>query len=249
MGSVLPTAALIFTSYIGFIQITTVAGDVINPGKTLPRALFGSIALVSILYLLTVYLATALIDADRLADLGETALTQVAERIMGSIGALVVFSAGLLATLSSANASILGSSRSVLALGQDGVFPRFLSRINRRFGTPHSALLMTGLPISVLILFGRLEVLAEVASILHLLMYSLLCLSLLAFRRRPDEEYRPTFRMPGAPTLPLLGALACLGLVAWMEKSALLLSGGILVFALLWYALFARGMKFEAQGR
>lgn len=244
-GAVLPTAALVFTSYLGFIQITTVAGDIKEPTRTVPRAMLGSIALVAVLYLLTIFLTTSLLGAERLQKLGGTALTEVARTLLGKTGALVVFAAGLLATLSSANASILGSSRSVFALARDGVLPRRMSRVNDRYRTPHRALLLTGASIAVLVLLGRLEILAEVASTLHLFMYGLICLTVFAFRRRSWDGYRPTFRTPGYPWLPGLGAVASFALMGWMEKKALLLSGAVILAALMWYLVYARDVTLQ----
>jgi amino acid transporter len=237
-GAVFPTAALVFTFYLGFIQITTVAGDIRSPAKNLPRALLGSIALVAVLYFLTMFLTAAVLPPDRLQELGGTALTEVARSLLGRVGALVVFGAGLLATISSANASILGSSRSIFALGRDTVFPRGVGRIHEKFGTPYRAVLLAGGPVAVLSIVGRLELLAQVASILHLAMYGLICLSVLSFRRRSPDEYRPSFRAPGYPWVPLLGAVASFGLLGWMDWTALVLAGSVFVLALTWHVVY-----------
>jgi amino acid transporter len=247
LGAVIPTAALVFTSYLGFIQITTVAGDIKRAGRTAPRAMLGSIGMVAILYVLTLFVATSVLSADRLEELGETALPEVARAVLGEFGALVVLGAGLLATLSSANASILGSSRSVFALGRDAILPDSVGRISERYGTPHWALLLAGFPVAIIVLFGRLEILAEVASILHLFMYGMICLSLFAFRRRGPEKHRPEFRTPAYPWLPALGAIASFGLVAWMELQALVLSGVVLLGALLWHLGYSRGVEFSEK--
>ena len=237
---VLPTAALVFTSYLGFIQITTVAGDVRRPGRNLPLSLLGSIAVVGVLYLLTVFLTTSLFEAARLRALGETALTEVARGFLGRAGALIVFGGGLLATLSSSNASILASSRAVLALGRDPVLPSGAGRVNARFGTPHVAVALTGLPIAVLVLLGPLEVLAEVASSLHLLMYGLIAFSVIVLRTKDEEKYEPTFRTPGSPLLPLVGGLSSLTLIAWMQTTSLLIAAGVVAGSMAWHLLYVR---------
>jgi amino acid transporter len=236
----LPTAALVFTSYLGFIQITTVAGDVKKPGKNLPLSLLGSIVIVGILYILTVFITTSLFEAERLRDLGETALTEVAREVLGGPGALIVFGGGLLATLSSSNASILASSRAVLALGRDPVLPSGAGRVNARFGTPHTAVALTGLPIAGLVLVGPLEVLAEVASSLHLLMYGLIAFSVIILRRKAESTYRPTFRTPGYPLVPLAGGLSSLALIGWMQKTSLLVAAGVVVGSLVWHLTYVR---------
>ncbi len=168
---VLTTAALVFTSYLGFVQIATVAGEIKAPSRNLPRSMIGSVLLVGTLYVLTIFISTSLLGSEQLAEMGETAVVNVGRSIAGTFGAAALLGGGLLATLSSANASILSASRSIYALSRDDLVPSQVERINRRYRTPHVALLLTGGIIVALILFGRVEVLAEVASLLHLFMY------------------------------------------------------------------------------
>lgn len=238
---VFTTAALIFTSYLGFVQIATVAGEIREPHRNLPRALMGSVLIVSALYMVALFVSTSLFSSGQLAEMGETAMVEVGRKLIGATGGLVITGAGLLATLSSANASVLSSSRAVYALSRDGMVPRFISRINDRFGTPHLALLVVGVPIASLTLLGRIEVLAEVASLLHLVIYGLICIALIVLRRRRPLWYAPTFMVPGAPFLPALGTLACFGLIALMQPLSLAIGFGILLGAMAWYAVFARG--------
>ncbi len=166
-------------------------------------------------------------------------MVEVARTLAGNLGAAVFLLGGVLATLSSANASILSSSRSVFALGRDDLVPGALSAVNERFRTPHAAVLMAGTPIAVLTLLGRIDVLAEVASLLHLVMYGLMCFALIALRRRKPEGYRPTFRCPGYPLVPLAGGVASFGLMLFMGRTSQIVGGALLLLAFLWYRLYA----------
>jgi len=243
---VFPTTALIFTSYLGFVQIATVAGEIKAPHRNLPRALIGSVLIVGTLYILALFVSTSLLPKERLAELGETAMVEVARRLAGNVGALAILAAGLLATLSSANASILSSSRAVYALGRDGLLPPVISRIHSRFGTPHIALLAVGLPIAGLLLLRRIEVLAEVASLLHLVFYGLICITLLVLRRRAPLWYAPTFYVPAAPLVGGVGALASFGLIALMAPLSLAIGGAVLLLALGWHLLYARRVELSS---
>ena len=236
------TAALVFTSYLGFVQIATVAGEIKNPARNLPRSMIGSVLLVGTLYVLTIFVGTSLLGSTQLAAMGETAVVAVGRSIAGTFGAAALLGGGLLATLSSANASILSASRSIYALSRDDLVPNQVERVNRRYRTPHVALLLAGGPIVLLILFGRVEVLAEVASLLHLFMYGLICVALLVLRQSPPDGYEPTFRCPGYPVVPILGALASFGLVAFMNLLSIVIGGGILLATAGWYLLYARSV-------
>lgn len=240
------TTALIFTSYLGFVQIATVAGEIRKPVKNLPRALIGSVLLVMGLYLTALFVSTSVLPTERLAELGETAMVDVARELVGNIGALGILAAGLLATLSSANASILSSSRAVFALSKDDLIPDSISKVNERFGTPHIALLVVGIPIASLTILGRIEVLAEVASLLHLIMYGMICLTLLKIKRTKPWWFTPAFRSPGNKIIPFIGALFSFGLITLMQPLSLYFGAGILVLAIVWYYLFVPKIEFSS---
>jgi amino acid transporter len=240
VAPVFTTAALVFTSYLGFVQIATVAGEIKDPGRNLPRSMIGSVLLVGGLYVLTIFIGTSLLGSERLAALGETAVVAVGRSLFGGLGAAAILGGGLLATVSSANASILSASRSIYALSRDGLVPRRVQRLNERYRTPHVALLLTGGPIVGLILYGRVEVLAEVASLLHLVVYGLICVALLVLRRADPPGYAPRFKCPGFPVVPVLGALASFGLVAFMAPLSIGLGLGVLAAAAGWYVYYAR---------
>jgi amino acid transporter len=121
--------------------------------------------------------------------------------------------------------------------------PDEVSRVNRRFGTPHVSLLATGIPIAALTLAGRVEILAEVASFLHLVIYGLLCIGLIVLRRSPPGWYDPSFRSPGYPVVPAAGAAACFGLIAFMNPLSWLIGLTVVCGAALWHFYYGRDVK------
>ncbi len=240
---VLTTAALVFTSYLGFAQVATVAGDIKNPGRNLPLAMVGSVLIVAVLYVTTIFVSTSAFGSDRLADFGETAIVEVARAFGGGMGALAILLGGLLATVSSANASILSTSRAVFAVSRDALLPRYASRMNLRYGTPHVALSMAGGPVLALIALGEVEVLAEVASFLHLVMYGLICVALIAMRRDEPEWYDPEFRVPAHRLVAGIGAVASFGLIGFMQRESQLIGVAIMVAAAGWYKYYAADVR------
>jgi amino acid transporter len=239
------TAALVFTSYLGFAQIATVAGEMKNPGRNLPLAMVGSVVIVGVLYVAAVFVATSALGSETLGEVGETAMVAVGQELLGAPGALAVVLGGLLATMSSANASVLSTSRAIYAVSKDALLPARASRINLRWGTPHVALGLAGGPILVLVATGRVQVLAEVASFLHLVQYGLICVSLVVLRRRSPEWYDPSFRVPGYPALPVLGAFASFALVGFMQPLSLLVGTVLMIATVGWWGYYARGVELE----
>jgi len=244
---VLTTAALVFTSYLGFAQVATVAGEIKRPGRNLPLAMVGSVLVVTVFYVVTIFVATSAFGADRLGQFGETAMVEVARHFLGLPGAVAILVAGLLATFSSANASILSASRAVYALSRDALLPRKASDVNLRYGTPHVALLAAGGPILGLVATGQVELLAEVASFLHLVMYGLICVALLVLRRRDPEWYSPTYRVPGYPVVPGVGALASFALVGFMQPVSIGIGIVVMLVSLLWYRYYAGDVTLRGE--
>ncbi|QWC18618.1 APC family permease [Halorubrum sp. 2020YC2] len=244
-GPVLSVAALVFTSYLGFAQVATVAGELKDPGRNLPLAMVGSVLIVTVLYVLTIFVATNVFTRDALLAAGETAIVEVGRALLGPTGALVIIVGGLLATMSSANASVLSTSRAIYGVSKDALLPRWASRVNLRYGTPHVALGMAGGPVVVLAATGQVQLLAEVASFLHLIMYGLMCVALVAIRRDRPEWYDPDFVVPGGPVIPVLGAIASFGLIAFMNRLSILVGIAVIAATAGWYFYYARDVALK----
>lgn len=243
--AILTTAALVFTSYLGFAQIATVAGEIKSPSRNLPLAMVGSVLIVTVFYVVTIFVATSTLGSEDLDGFGETAMVEVGREFFGTGGAVAILLAGLLATFSSANASILSSSRAIYALSKDALLPAKAREINLRYGTPHIALALAGGPIVVLTATGQVELLAEVASFLHLVMYGLICIALIVLRRNPPDWYDPDYRMPGYPVLPAVGAVASFGLILFMGRWSIAVGVVIMVAAVAWHRYYAREVRLK----
>ena len=241
----LTTTALVFTSYLGFAQVATVAGDIQRPGRNLPLAMVGSVVIVGALYVVTIFVATSAFGSARLSGFGETAIVEVARAFGGRVGAVAILSAGLLATVSSANASILSTSRAVFAVSRDALIPQVAGRVNLRYGTPHVALSMAGGPVLVLVVLGEVEVLAEVASFLHLVMYGLICVALIAMRRDEPEWYDPDFRVPAYRLVAGAGAIASFGLIVFMQPLSQAIGVAIMLATAGWYQYYASDVQLK----
>jgi amino acid transporter/nucleotide-binding universal stress UspA family protein len=237
--AVLPATALVFVSFLGFAKITTVAEEIREPGKNLPLAIIGSVAMVTIIYVIVLVMMTSVTDTP-LNELGEVAVVEVGRKTLGVTGVIALTVGGLLATASSANASILASSRINFAMGRDGLVSNWLNDIHERFATPHRSILVTGIAILLFIVIGDIKVLAKAGSVLHLIVYGCINISLLVMRTADPDDYNPDFRVPFYPITPILGAITSFGLIAFMAPIEIMLSVAFVVGGIAWYLLYAR---------
>ena len=244
----LPTTALVFVSFLGFVKIAAVAEEIRDPARNLPRALIGSVALVTLLYVLILVVVGGIFSQSALVDVRDP-LVSAATVIMGGAGGVVIVAAGLLATISSANASILSSSRINLAMARDRLVPNWLSAIHQRLMTPHRAILLTGGLAMVFLLIESLEDLAKIASSLQLYSYAALNLGCVALRASAPEWYRPTYRAPGSPFLQVAAALACVGIILASGLFAQIAVAVLIVASLLWYLAWGRSRMDIVDGR
>jgi amino acid transporter len=233
---------IVFVSYLGFVQITSVAEEIKNPGVNLPRAVIGSVLLVTVIYALVLVTMAAAVEQGFINALPteQIAVVEVARLLLGPVGAIAMLLGGLLATASSANASILASSRINFAMGRDGIVSESLNEIHPRFATPYRAIAITGALIVVFIAAGTVETLAAMGSVLHLLIYALLNVALIVMREVQPADYDPDYTVPLYPVVPILGAITALGLIAFIEPLIIALSAALAGGAVAWYFGYAR---------
>jgi amino acid transporter len=122
-------------------------------------------------------------------------------------GKILVTIAAFMAFLTTANAGIMTSARSIVPLSRDRLFPEIFARIHSRFGTPYYSLFLTGTFI-IISFFLKLEILVEAASIVLIITNVLSCFSVIILRESGVQNYRPTFRVPLYPWLQVAGIVA-----------------------------------------
>lgn len=240
ISSIFSTTALIFTAYLGFVQIANIGAEVKNPNKNLPRSLIWSVIIALSLYAFIMFACISTFPQGELKEFGEMATIEVARNMLGNKGAIIVLFGGILAALSSANASMISASRSVYAISEDQLISKKASKINKRFGTPHIALILITVPIALILIRSKIEIFAEIASFLHLIIYAGICFSVLKLRMDNPKWYIPTFRVPIVKVVAGLGGVSCIGLLFFMQNLSIFISLGILMLIVLYYLIYLR---------
>ena len=246
-GGVVTAAAFVFVSYAGVTKIASVAEEVKDPGKNLPRAMLGSMAIMTLLYVGVVGAVIGLADPEVLktgGPGGDTAsLTPMADgagALFGGLGVVIISVVAVVALTSMANAGVLSSSRFPLAMSRDDLLPPTLQTIDARFKTPRNSVLLTGVVLLLLIAFVPVIELAKLASAFQILVFSIINVSLIAFREADVPSYQPEFRAPGYPFVQVFGFLAGLGLLTQMGTVPILGAVGIIAGSALVYLAYGR---------
>jgi APA family basic amino acid/polyamine antiporter len=238
LASVFFTTGFVFVSYTGLLKIASVAEEIKNPTRNIPLGMVLSLSIVMLLYAFMVFVTTGVLEADKLSH-SLTPISDGAEVFLGTSGKIVLSIAAILAFLSTANAGIMTAARSLIPLSQDGLLPAFFGKINSRFGTPHNALIVTGLFI-ILSLFLRLEILVEAASVVLILTNLLSCTSVIILRESRIHNYQPNFRAPLYPWLQIIGIVGFGFVIFEMGSEALLISCLLIVVAIFVYWFYGR---------
>lgn len=234
------TTALVFVSFLGFVKIAAVAEEIKDPSKNLPRALIGSVALVTVLYMVILLVIAGIFPQSTIREVRDP-LTTAARQMLGGAGGIAIIFAGLLATLSSANASIMASSRINLAMARDRMVPNWLSKIHEKLLTPYRAILLTGILAISFLLIESLEDLAKIASVLQLYSYAALNIGCVVLRAADPDWYKPSYRTPGNPFGQILAAIGCLVVIIYSGTFAQIAIVVLILASLAWYAVWGRG--------
>ncbi|MCK4557388.1 MAG: amino acid permease, partial [Candidatus Aminicenantes bacterium] len=149
------TLPILFIAFMGFAEISAISEEVRNPKRNLPLSLVSSVVIVTVLYCAVMFCILGLRSYSDPNMAKETVLMDLARQLMGNGGYILVLIGGILATVSSANASVLAASRVNFAMGRDQLMPEWLNQIHSRFKTPYRSIATTtGLTMLLILLLG-----------------------------------------------------------------------------------------------
>ena len=242
--NILSAAGLVFISYVGVTKVISVAGEIKNPERNLPLGLFLAIGTAITVYIVGLLVMVGVSGTEGLSlvdgKINLTPVSTVAAAITGSTtGAYVMAIAAILAFLSVANAGILSASRYPLAMSRDHLLPASLRKVDEK-GTPIIGIIISSGLIIVAILFLDPLKIAKLASAFQLLIFALLCMSVIVMREAKLDSYDPGFRAPFYPWLQIVGALSCILIIGVMGWLPIIFSSGIVVVGVVWYFIYAR---------
>lgn len=228
--ALLRASALMFVAFTGYGRIATLGEEVVEPRRTIPRAIVTALVVVMVLYGLVGLVGVGSVGADGLARVeGRAAPLELAARSFGSpLVARVVAVGAVTAMLGVALNLVLGLSRVLLAMGRRGDAPRAFGRLDAGGTTPTAAVVAVGAAVALLALLGDVRTTWSFSAFTVLVYYAVTNLAALALP-------------PAARTFPRaaawLGLVGCLGLAFFVEARVWLVGVGLLGGAVLLRAL------------
>lgn len=182
-------------AYEGWTNLNSVAEEMINPGKNLPRSLILGIGAVTVLYTLFNFAIYQVLPYNEIVTmLGEENLylgTEVAKRVFGEIGGAFVLATMLIAMLGSLNGMVIAFPRLYYAMAKDGHFFKSFATLHPKSKVPAASLIGQAIISIVLIMFRNLDQLTSLVVFSGMLFNTLCVVAVLVYRKKYPQMKRP----------------------------------------------------------
>ena len=227
------TLILMF-AFSGAETAMALSGEVINPSRTIPRALLIALGLVTCLYGAVQMVAAASLGPSLV--MSTTApLAEAAGVFWGPSFRTLMLAATLISMFGYLSAVALATPRTLFAIGGGGILPGGLGRIHPRYRTPHVAIAVHFVLTLFIAVSGSFQSLVPAASVAVLVLYFTICLAAWQLARAGTRVEGEPFTVPAV--VPFVGAALCLWLLAhasWLELGT---EGAVLAVAIALYAI------------
>ncbi|MDM8259736.1 APC family permease [Limosilactobacillus vaginalis] len=232
--------SMIFLSYIGFDSIAANSAEAINPQKTMPRGILGSLVIAVVLFVAVSLVLVGVLPYSKYANSAEP--VGLALRAAGHGGvATVVQTIAVVGMFTALIGMSMAGSRLIYSFGRDGMLPKWLGKLDKS-NRPNRALwtlTIVGILIGAFFPFAFLSQLISAGTLIAFMFVSI---GIYPLRRREGKDINdPAFKVPLYPVLPALGFLASLMVFLGLDYQAKLYAGIWFVLGLVIY--FAYGVR------
>ena len=221
IGGIVAAMGLTFIAFEGYEVIVQTGEEVKNPRRNIPRAIFLSLTAVVVLYCLIAFVSIGSIHPNGIpswkyiGENGELGIMKAAELFL-PYGAFIVLAGGLISTLAALNATTFSSARVAFAMGRNYNLPYQLSTIHHKNKTPHIAILISGIIMSVMAFALPLAQIAIAAGVIFLLLFTQVNIAVITIRRIYGDKLHYGFKTPLFPIIPIIGVFLNLGLAIYL---------------------------------
>ena len=229
--------SMIFLSYIGFDSIAANSAEAINPQKTMPRGILGSLVIAVVLFVAVSLVLVGMLPYSKYANSAEP--VGLALRAAGHGGvATVVQTIAVVGMFTALIGMSMAGSRLIYSFGRDGMLPKWLGKLDKS-NRPNRALwtlTIVGILIGAFFPFAFLSQLISAGTLIAFMFVSI---GIYPLRRREGKDINdPAFKVPLYPVLPALGFLASLMVFLGLDYQAKLYAGIWFVLGLVIYLAY-----------
>ena len=215
LGALGRTSVILIFAFAGVEIAVAPAGEIRDPTRTVPRAIFTALAITTTFYLLIQVVAQGLLGSS-LTNFASAPLAEAASRVLGATGRATVLVGGAVSMFGYISGDMLGSPRVLYAFGRDGTLPEPFRRVHPVFRTPHVAIAFYAIVVATLAISGTFAQLAILANVSALTLYGTAVAAAAELQRRNVRSEGAPLRLPGGLTIPLLA----IGMIVWLLSHA-----------------------------
>jgi len=207
---------LLIFAFVGIEVALIPSGEVKNPARTVPRAVYLALAVTTVLYIMIQLVAEGTLGS-QLASYPDAPLAEAAAKFLGNIGRTILIAGATISAFGFVASDILSSPRMLFAVGRDGVLPPWFTHVHPRYHSPDVAIITYAVIAFALSVSSSFEALAVLSNVAVLLMYLLCFAGVWVLIRRDVRTDGSPFIFPGAKIVPALAILAILWLF-WLTQ-------------------------------
>ncbi len=206
---------LLMFAFFGIEGALTPSGEVRNPARTVPRAIYIAIGLTTVVYLLIQFVTQGALGS-HLAENTATPLAVAAAVLLGNFGRTLLLAGQSISSFGYVTSDILSSPRTLFAFGRDGVLPGWFAHVHPRFRSPDVAIISYSAIAFALAITSTFEGLAVLSNVAALLLYAMCCAAAWELVRRDVRTDGDAFGFPGATVIPFIA----IAFIIWMLAHA-----------------------------
>ncbi len=225
---------LLLFAFFGIEVALIPSGEVKNPARTVPRAIYLALTITTVLYLLIQFVAQGSLGP-RLADDTNAPLAATAATFLGHTGRMLLLGGATISSFGFIASDILSSPRILFALGRDGILPRSLTHVHPRFRTPDVAIIVYTVLAFLFSLSSTFEALAVMANVAALMLYLVCCAAAFVLMRRDVRTEEKPFNFPGARIVPLISIVLIIWILAQATSREFKMAAGVFAVGTLLY--------------
>ena len=231
---------LIF-AFAGIESALVPSGEVRDPARTVPRAVFLAMGVVTVIYILLHLVAQGTLGPALVGT--PTPLVDAAGKAMGGFGIGLLSLGVVLSTFGYLSGMTLAVPRALFAFARDGFLPRQLKAVHARYQTPHVAIITQAVIVVLLAATNGFEFLAIIANVAALLVYLGCALAAWQLRRTGVRASGTPFAVPGGAVAPVLATIVIVALLSSITLPEWSLLGMVLATAILIYVINVRARE------